>query len=171
MFTHCVIKIISKKGLNLNSDALNTMSIGLFHLKKMFQYSKNGSFIVKFIFWTDIEFCVCVCMGGGGDISIYGLVNYFRFNINVLTTWTESTVSLSRRGRLLKYARSGGICLHKPRKRRRSFGEIGPRREVDQPPPQSTQVISVRRFANDVQLIFVKDLQTSYYHQLNKIKI
>lgn len=96
MFTHCVIKIISKKGLNLNSDALNSI------------------------------------------------------NINVLTTWTESTVSLSRRGRLLKYARSGGICLHKPRKRRRSFGEIGPRREVDQPPPQSTQVISVRRFANDV---------------------
>lgn len=87
------------------------------------------------------------------DISIFAqnlLVIYFRFNINVLTTWTESTVSLSRRGRLLKYARSGGICLHKPRKRRRSFGEIGPRREVDQPPPQSTQVISVRRFANDV---------------------
>lgn len=150
MFTHCVIKIISKKGLNLNSDALNTMSIGLFHLKKCFRTTKRDLLFVKFTFGTDIDFFF---LGGGRYINIFGqnlLVIYFRFNINVLTTWTESTVSLSRRGRLLKYARSGGICLHKPRKRRRSFGEIGPRREVDQPPPQSTQVISVRRFANDV---------------------
>lgn len=46
-----------------------------------------------------------------------------------------------RKGRLLQCdARSGEICLHKPRKRRQSIGEIGPRREVDQPPPQSIQV-------------------------------
>lgn len=70
MFTHCVIKIISKKGLNLNSDALNTMSIGLFHLKKCFRTTKRDLLFVKFTFGTDIIFFFWE--GGGGlDISIF----------------------------------------------------------------------------------------------------
>lgn len=68
MFTHCVIKIISKKGLNLNSDALNTMSIGLFHLKKCFRTTKRDLLFVKFTLGTDIDFFL---VGGGVDISIF----------------------------------------------------------------------------------------------------
>lgn len=77
MFIYCVIKIIFKKGLNLNFDVLNII------------------------------------------------------NINVLIIWIELIVFLFRRGCLLKYVRSGGICFYKLRKRRWSFGEIGLRWEVD----------------------------------------
>lgn len=99
MFTHCVIKIISKKGLNLNSDALNTMSIGLFHLKKCLRTTKRDLLFVKFTFGTDIDFFF---LGGGGRyINIFGqnlLVIYFRFNINVLTTLDRiNSVSVQER--------------------------------------------------------------------------
>lgn len=69
MFIYCVIKIIFKKGLNLNFDVLNIMSIGFFYLKKCFRIIKRDFLFVKFIFGIDIDFF----LGGGVRyINIFG---------------------------------------------------------------------------------------------------
>lgn len=106
----------------------------------MFLYNENYYCKVYFLGWHNFlgEKKKVV------DLSIFEkyLHVYIRFNIIIETTWTESTVSQFRRGHRLKYARSGGICLHKPRKWRRSFSELGQRQSGPAPTPVNTSDLS-----------------------------
>lgn len=130
--------------------------ICLFHKK---YFSTMRTLIVKFIFWDDIFF------GGkeksGGSINFWKIftcldsVQYNYWNnlnrINSFSVQEKSPAEICKKWRNL---------LSQAKEMEAEFQRDHQRREVDQPPPQSTQVISVRRFSNDVHLILVGYLQT-----------